>query len=259
MKHGNNKQKEDLVPKIIHYCWFGGNPLPMSALKCIESWKKYFPGYEIKEWNEGNFDVHSLKYTSEAYQAKKYAFVSDYARFKILYEHGGLYFDTDVEIIKSFDDILKRGGFMGFEINSDGHNFRGLVNPGLGLGIGSHHPIYLQLLNLYDGLSFFKSDGSLNLKTVVRYTTEVLEKNGLEASKGIQYLNGINIYPKEFFNPLDNNTGILKKTKETHSIHWYSNSWSDTSAFHIKVSRLFHRFLGIGTTAKLKSFIFRHS
>ena len=103
-----------MIPQTIHYCWFGGNPLPESAQKCIASWRRYFPDWEIKEWNESNFDVDSIPYTTQAYRAKKYAFVSDYARFKILYEHGGVYFDTDVEVIKSFNDILGWGPFMGF-------------------------------------------------------------------------------------------------------------------------------------------------
>lgn len=104
-----------MIPKVIHYCWFGGNPLPNIAVKCINSWKKYFPDYEIIEWNESNFDLFSCDYCREAYDAKKWAFVSDYARFKILYEHGGVYFDTDVEVIKSMDDILQKGAFIGRE------------------------------------------------------------------------------------------------------------------------------------------------
>lgn len=97
-----------MIPKIIHYCWFGGNPLPELAQKCIASWKKFLPDYEIKEWNESNYDVRKIPYIEQAYNAKKYAFVSDYARFDILYQYGGIYFDTDVEVIKPFDEILKR-------------------------------------------------------------------------------------------------------------------------------------------------------
>ena len=118
-----------MIPKKIHYCWFGRNPLPESALKCIESWRKYLPDYEIIEWNEDNFDVNSIPYTQQAYAARKYAFVSDYARFKILYEHGGLYFDTDVEVIKPMDDIVADGPFMGFEIDSDGKSYCGATAP----------------------------------------------------------------------------------------------------------------------------------
>lgn len=104
-----------MIPKIIHYCWFGRNPLPKSAIKCIESWKQFFPDYQIKEWNEDNFNVNITLYTREAYEKKKYAFVSDYARYWILYNYGGLYFDTDVEILKSFDSIIEKGPFMGAE------------------------------------------------------------------------------------------------------------------------------------------------
>lgn len=104
-----------MIPKVIHYCWFGGNPLPDSAKKCISSWRKYLPDFEIKVWNERNFDVKSIPYTREAYRLKKFAFVSDYARMWILYNYGGIYFDTDVEVIKPFNDIILRGNFMGFE------------------------------------------------------------------------------------------------------------------------------------------------
>lgn len=106
---------ENRIPKVIHYCWFGGNPLPSLAEKCIASWRKYLPDYEIKRWDESNFDVNIIPYTKQAYEAKKYAFVSDYARFWILYNYGGLYFDTDVEVIRSMDDIIAAGPFMGCE------------------------------------------------------------------------------------------------------------------------------------------------
>ena len=123
-----------MIPKVIHYCWFGRNPLPPFAVKCIESWKKFLPGYEIKEWNEDNFDVNIIPYTQEAYEARKYAFVSDYARFYILYHHGGIYFDTDVEVIKSIDDIIERGAFMGCENEAKPGATALAVAPGLGLG-----------------------------------------------------------------------------------------------------------------------------
>ena len=133
-----------MIPKVIHYCWFGRNPLPESAIRCINSWKKFFPDYEIKEWNEDNFDVNIIPYTSEAYEAKKYAFVSDYARMWILYHYGGLYFDTDVEVIKNMDDIVAKGSFMGIEVEySEGSIMS--VNPGLGLGVIPHHRIYKEI------------------------------------------------------------------------------------------------------------------
>ena len=126
-----------MIPKIIHYCWFGRNPLPELARKCIASWRKYLPDYEIKEWNEDNFDVNIIPYTAEAYAQKKYAFVSDYARFWILYRYGGIYFDTDVEVIRPLDDIIARGCFMGFETDPapKQNGVDACVNPGLGLGV----------------------------------------------------------------------------------------------------------------------------
>lgn len=140
-----------MIPKVINYCWFGGNPLPASAQKCIASWRKYLPDYEIKEWNESNFDVNIIPYTAEAYKAKKYAFVSDYARFWILYRYGGLYFDTDVEVIRNMDDIIANGAFMGLEKKQAGATPTQLgVAPGLGLGVNPGLGLYKELLDVYD-------------------------------------------------------------------------------------------------------------
>jgi len=126
-----------MIPKIIHYCWFGRNPLPASAQKCIDSWKKYFPDYEIKEWNEDNFDVNRIPYSRDAYAAKKFAFVSDYARFWILYYMGGVYFDIDVEVIHPMDDLIEKGPYMGWE--KPDMSGRYTINPGLGRGHAANH------------------------------------------------------------------------------------------------------------------------
>lgn len=241
-----------MIPKKIHYCWFGRNPLPESAQKCIASWRKYLPDYEIIEWNEDNFDVNSIPYTAQAYEAKKYAFVSDYARFKILYEHGGLYFDTDVEVIRPMEDIIAKGPFMGFEIDPDYKNYCGAVNPGLGLGAVKGMSVYAEIITAYHDFRFLNDDGSQNMKTVVLYVTEILQTKGLSNKNGIQRIEDLTIYPKEFFNPLDSLTGRLNITSETRSIHWYTMSWLNQSPIRMKMSRLLHQVLSPKITSRIR-------
>lgn len=223
-----------MIPKVIHYCWFGGNPLPKSAQTCIASWRKYLPDYEIKEWNESNFDVNIIPYTSEAYKAKKYAFVSDYARFWILYKYGGLYFDTDVEVIRNMDDIISKGPFMGCENEAKaGATPAQLgVNPGLGL--------YGEILNWYNTHHFITWTGVIE-KNVVDITTEILNKNGIEIlDDGILRSSGILIYPKEYFCPKDYITGVMNITDKTKSIHHYSATWLEKK-YGLK-AKLYKRF-----------------
>lgn len=247
-----------MIPKVIHYCWFGGNPLPELAIKCIESWKKFFPDYEIKEWNESNFDVNSIPYTAEAYKAKKYAFVSDYARFWILYHYGGLYFDTDVEVIKNMDDIVEKGPFMGCENTPfDGTKTIG-VAPGLGLGVTFGHEIYKEMLDYYASLAFYKEDGNLNIVTIVTYTTGVLYKYGLRNINEIQCIKGIYIYPKDYFCPKDGYTGILSITDNTRTIHHYTASWLSPYKRICLFIRQFFASFGIhhtGIGAKISSLL----
>lgn len=246
-----------MIPKKIHYCWFGGNPLNDMGKKCLASWKKYFPDYEIIEWNESNFDVNCCDYVREAYEAKKWAFVSDYARFKILYDYGGLYFDTDVEVIKPLNDIIARGGFMGCEKNvcSSANLAVDLgVNPGLGIGIAPGHPLYKEMLEAYNRRHFKKNDDTYNLKTIVDYTTEILVEHGLENICEIQNIAGIYIYPKEYFNPIDMSSGKLVITENTRSIHHYAASWVDkTSLMRGRIYRFIYRTLGEKNANKLRA------
>lgn len=211
-----------MIPKIIHYCWFGRNPLPEFAKKYIATWRKFLPDYEIKEWNEDNFDVNIIPYTGEAYKAKKYAFVSDYARFWILYHYGGIYFDTDVEVIKNMEDIIERGPFMGIENITTDDRYE-TVNPGVGLGAEKGMPFYKKILDNYEGYHFILKDGTMNLRTVVHYTTVELVRQGLKRSNDIQQCGGIYIYPKDYFNPKGGDT--LRITDNTRTIHQYSSSW----------------------------------
>lgn len=217
-----------MIPKTIHYCWFGRNPLPPLAIKCIESWKKYFPDYEIKEWNEDNFDVDIIPYTKEAYEGKKYAFVSDYARFWILYNYGGIYFDTDVEVIRPMDDIIARGPFMGCESEASDTSVAS-VAPGLGLGVNPGLLFYKEMLEFYATLHFVNSNGSYNQQTIVAYTTEMLYKYGLRNRNEIQECAGIYIYPNDYFNPINIITKRLHITNNTRSIHHFAASWVEPS------------------------------
>ena len=155
-----------MIPKVIHYCWFGKGELPTLAKKCIASWKHYMPTYEIKEWNENNFDVNMIRYTKEAYKNKKYAFVSDFARFYILREYGGVYLDVDVEIIKPLDDLLDNNeAILGCERI-------GQVNPGLICASVSNTEFLIDMVEIYKKLQFINDNGSLNLTTIVEYTSD---------------------------------------------------------------------------------------
>ena len=214
------------IPKVIHYCWFGRNPLPEDAKWCIDSWKKYCPDFKIIEWNEDNFDCSMVKYTKDAYSNKKYAFVSDYARFYILYHYGGVYLDTDVEIIKPIDHIIEKGNFLGCEnYAKEGKKYYDLkVAPGLGMGMEKENPFCKEMLDLYQKMSFYNDDNSLNLKTIVDYTTEMLVKAGLKNVDEIQLVNDIFIYPKDYFCPIDH-VNDMKITSNTVSIHHYAGSW----------------------------------
>ena len=233
-----------MIPKTIHYCWFGRNPLPKSAVKCINSWRKFFPDYEIKEWNEDNFDVNMIPYTADAYAAKKYAFVSDYARFWVLYHYGGVYFDTDVEVISSMDDIICRGAFMGIEVPAGVNMRHPMVAPGLGVAVEAGHEIYKRALEHYEKTSFVVKDGVILHESIVPLTTRLLIEYGMEPNDDMQEVSGIWIYPKDFFNPYDDLTGVLSKTKNTRSIHWYSATWQNGNRYRKWLSRIFHRVFG---------------
>lgn len=223
-----------MIPKIIHYCWFGRNPLPPLAERCIASWRKFLPDYEIKEWNEDNFDVNIVPYTAEAYALKKYAFVSDYARFWILYKYGGIYFDTDVEVIKPLDDIIARGNFMGFETDPKGNHTPGSVAPGLGLGVSSGLCLIKKMQDYYEGKHFKFMAQTKDQTTVVHIATKILQQNGLQTIQGIQQVDQIWIYPREYFCPINVTTNRIRIQENTRTIHHYAGTWID-HRFSLKI------------------------
>lgn len=230
-----------MIPKVIHYCWFGNNELPEKERACIASWRKFCPDYEIIEWNESNFDIDSCAYTKEAYAAKKWAFVSDYARFKILYEHGGIYLDTDVELLKPLDDIISKGAYMGFEEGQrtlNGIEYK--INPGLGLAGVAGMKLFREILDFYHSIHFVTKDGGQTMTTIVDHTTNILRNYGLINKNEIQNVAGIYLYPTEYFCPLNFNTGKLNITDRTYSVHHFQASWFSALDWAIiKVERFF--------------------
>ena len=231
-----------MIPKIIHYCWFGRKPLPKSVRKCIASWRRFFPDYEILEWNEGNFDVNMVSYTRVAYKHKKYAFVSDYVRFYVLYHYGGLYFDTDVEVINPMDDIVARGAFMGIEQDAD----QVVVAPGLGMGAYFGMELYKCVLDYYESLHFSGKEEKQISGVVVKCTTDILRQFGFVCENRLQQVVDVWIYPNDWFNPMDDATGRLTITDNTRSIHHYSKTWVDNyGPLRIWMMRRLHRIFGV--------------
>lgn len=224
-----------MIPKTIHYCWFGRGEKSNLSQKCIRSWKHYCPHYRIIEWNEDNFDVYMNAYTKTCYDNEKWAFLSDYVRLVVVYQNGGIYFDTDVEAIRSFDALLDNDAFFGFENTQ-------FVATGLGFGARKGHPFVKEMIKQYEHII---DDG---FKTVMCPTlnTEALLPFGLKRDGSLQILdNNTVVYPKEYFNPLDDSTGRLNITSNTYSINHYGKSWMKKSLkLRSKLTRPFHRILG---------------
>lgn len=208
-----------MIPKIIHYCWFGGNPIPEKDRKCIESWKRHCPDYEIIEWNESNYDVTKNAYMYEAYQARKWGFVPDYARLDIIYHNGGIYLDTDVEVIRSLDDLLTNKGIMGFEDLEH-------VSPGLLIAAEKGNKTIKYLIDsIYSDRHFLLDDGTYDLTPSPFMNSDALSQKGMTPNGTKQIVEDITIYPSEYFSPLDYSSGKLNKTSNTYSIHWFNSSW----------------------------------
>ena len=253
------------IPKIIHYCWFGGKPKPKLAEKCIKSWKKYCPDYEIVEWNEENFDLSAApNYVQQARAAGRWAFVTDYVRLCALTEQGGVYMDTDVELVKPLDTFLKHQAFAGFE-----HPER--IQTGL-LACEKNFPLFREFLAYYDHASFLRPDGTPDTTTNVEILTRLCLEKGLVCNDRLQTVAGLTIYPREIFCPVDFDTKKLKRTRKTVAIHWFSGSWQTEEERQYLLSEarrlqqekrsnlrvaIGRRLFGEGGYEKLKSFLKR--
>lgn len=234
-----------MIPKKIHYCWFGKGEKPKKAQKCIASWKKYCPDYEIIEWNEDNFDIKQYPYAAYCLENKKYAFLSDFVRLVVINEHGGVYFDTDVELIRSPDGLLQYDAFYGFENDE-------FVATGLGFGAVRGHETVRKMLELYLALEPDEG-GAYPIIGCPRLNTEALLSFGLKQNGKEQTVGGARILPADFFNPYDDPTGKLNLTKNTVSIHWYSKSWmSKKSILRSTITKPFHRLFGKDCFERLK-------
>ena len=224
-----------MIPKIIHYCWFGGNPLPPLAIKCIDSWKKYLPEYEIKEWNENNFDVEEYQFTKEALVCKKYAFVSDVCRLHALKIFGGVYMDTDVEVLKPLDIFLHHTAFSGFENES--------IVP-TGIMASEKGGLWIKnLLTFYDNRPFLLENGEMNLISNTISITNMMKEKGYKMNNRFQEIEDyVAFYPNEYFCPKSYYTGEINLTENSYCIHHFAGSWVP---LHEKVERKFWQFWNI--------------
>lgn len=215
------------MTRQIHLIWFGGKPFPKLVQRCIASWRQHMPDWEVRVWTEQEFDVHAVPYCAEAYSRGRYAFVSDYARFWILYHHGGIYMDTDVMLLRPLDALLKAGPFLACEGTPDvGVGPMSLrVNPGLIAYAEPGLPLFGEILDRYRDLHFLRPDGKEDRTTIVEYTTEFLVQRGLRCTDQPQPCAGVTVYPKDYFCPIDFMTKRKTMTANTHAIHYYAGSW----------------------------------
>lgn len=229
------------IPKVIHYCWFGKGKMPAISEKCINSWRVFCPDYKIVCWNEENFDINENKYAKEAYECGKWAFVSDYVRLKVLYDEGGIYLDTDVELIKSLDSLIEKTGFMGFDDN-------GLISTGLGFACEKGNELVGRLLLDYDDISFILPDGTYDLTPCPDRNTKTLEKLGMNLADKDQVFMGIHMLPEDYLCPIKYYTGKKIITKNTYSIHHFCASWTSKTA---KRTLFVKRIIGVKLYNKL--------
>ncbi|MCQ2301559.1 MAG: glycosyl transferase [Bacteroidales bacterium] len=214
-----------MIPKKIHYCWFGRGQMPDLALKCIESWHKYMPDYQYKLWNEDNFDVNSVSYVKEAYEARKFAFITDYVRLYALYTEGGIYMDTDVEVLKPYDDLLQLTAFTGYE----GSKYMPPVTGTMASVAGGEW--VKEQLDSYTDAHFLKPDGTLDLTTNTKRISGIMQKNGFVQDGKYHVYRDLHIFPTDYFCPKQT-TGEFLKTENTYCDHHFMGTWDDQKKRH---------------------------
>ena len=227
-----------MIPKIIHYCWFGGKEKPKSVFKMIDSWKKHCPKYTIKEWNESNFDVNYNQYTKEAYQCGKWAFVSDVARLYALYHEGGIYMDTDVEALTNYDQFLHHHAFSGFE--SDGNVPTGMM------AAEKNSNWAKDLLEDYRDRRFINNDGSLDMTTNTTLITNYMLSKGLLLNNKFQdFPDLVTMYPSDYFCPKDHRTGQINLTSNSVCIHHFAGTWLEHKTISYRLYKLKTKLMSI--------------
>lgn len=234
-----------MIPKIIHYCWFGRGVMPELAQKCIASWHRYLPEYEYRLWNEDTFDVSSVPYVREAYEARKFAFVTDYVRLWALEKFGGVYMDTDVEILKPLDDFLMLPAFTGYEASS-------AMAPVTGLMASRAHGIWVtEQLSYYNERHFRMNDGTLDLTPNTVPIKEIMRQNGFVIDgKYAIYKDDMHVFPMDYFCPLTS-TRVLKKTKNTVCIHHFAGSWVERTPLQRLKDFIIKYIIGTRLTDKI--------
>lgn len=227
-----------MIPKKIHYCWFGGKEIPRAYTAYIETWKKHCPDYEIIRWDESNYDIHQNIYLQTAYEQKQWSFLSDYVRLDVVYQHGGIYFDTDIELLRSMDCVLYHDAFFAFENDDD-------ITTGLGFGACKGNETVRMLRDMYDSFPFEQAEDSRGYVPCPILVTEGLTKMGFVLDDTYQEIDGVAVYPAEYFNPVDISTKRMTLTDKTIAINHYAGSWlSRKKKLEISLSAFLRRLLG---------------